>query len=202
MKKTEHGSKKESDKKNQLISRLNGFIIDYFNYFVLAVVVLIMVIGLVFFITPEYRQTVNELNEIKARRQKEYEASQQYLAQLNQLNSIYNKVNPDDLKKIENLLPSRAETEDLLSQLEAIAANNGLLLTSLEVDTGNKNKNVNLSAVDKIKIKMNVVGLDYVGLKNILRTIENNLRLMDIVNLSFSPAESAASFEIDTYYLK
>ena len=53
-----------------------------------------------------------------------------------------------------------------------------------------------------INLNLEVTAIDYTGFKNLLRTLENNLRLFDITELSFIPDENAASFVLSTYYYK
>ncbi len=56
--------------------------------------------------------------------------------------------------------------------------------------------------IGKITITMNIIGTDYDGLKSLLQTIENNLRLMDIKNISWSSDGNSTSLELVTYYMK
>ena len=54
----------------------------------------------------------------------------------------------------------------------------------------------------KVKIKLSVSGVSYKKLKALLLAIEENLRLMDVVDVNFSSERKTADLEIDTYYYK
>jgi hypothetical protein len=47
---------------------------------------------------------------------------------------------------------------------------------------------------------VDLVGLDYDGLKRLLRDIEQNLRLLDVRDLHFRQNSKEASLSIATYY--
>lgn len=51
-----------------------------------------------------------------------------------------------------------------------------------------------------IEVSMTITSIDYAGLKNLLPVFENNLRLFDITNLSFSPNDKKANLTFLTYY--
>ena len=138
-----------------------------------------------------------------------------YLEKLRELKTIYGEVGAADIEKIKKILPESSGEEQLLSQLERIILKNGLILTSLRVEKKEEIKGragvgqetvqqgeILPKEIGKLKIAMDIVGTDYAGIKHILRALENNLRIIDIVKLSFSPRENKTSLEAAAYYLK
>lgn len=207
---------KEQKRESQLIKKISRLLADYFKWVVAALTIALLAAGYFFLLAPKYKQIVEGLKLASEKQEEEYYEGERYLAQLNKLNTAYKNISPEDLKKIENLLPDKAGLEDLLVQAEAIASLNGMTLTSLEIGADEngiaaekpaaggeaKAGNKPASNIAQVGLNMSLVGVDYVGLKNVLKTIENNLRIMDVTGLEFSPAENTVSLKILTYYLK
>ena len=129
------------------------------------------------------------------------------LNKIKKLKEAYQQISREDIDKIEAILPEEGGEDKLLAELEDIVLGNGLILSSLQIEKKGAepiNKSIinNFSGeIGKIKIGMDIVGTDYVGLKNFLTVIEKNLRLIDIIKIGFSPAENKTSIEAYSYYL-
>ena len=128
----------------------------------------------------------------------EYLALKRFLTQLNELSGIYNKISAKDMAKVDRLLPDKIGIEDLMREMEVIVLQNGLFLTSLQVNEAGEHS----EGIGSVDITMNIVGTDYNGFKNLLYTIESNLRILDIVNLSFSPSSKSTTLNLIAYYQK
>lgn len=204
--------------------RIVYFLINYFNWLILAFVLIILALGYFLFIQPKYKQIARELDIISVSKEGKYIERQEYLNQLLKLKEVYYNIKKNDTNKIKIFLPDYHGTEDILSQLEFIALRNGLLLKSLQIkkdkeealsQKATKEKKITTdekvgaispggleSEVGKIEIGMEVVGVDYAALKNLLKTIENNLRLYDISSINYSPAGGSLTITLSTYYLE
>lgn len=200
------------------------FLIKYFNWIILAFILIVFVLGYFLFIQPKYKQITQELDIISASEEKDYAERQEHLAQLIKLKDAYYSIERDDINKINTFLPDYHGAEDILSQLEFIVLRNGLLLKSLQIkkdkeevlsekDTkvrkiAAREEKKSISSTDsglevgEIEIGMEVVGVDYIALKNLLKTIENNLRLYDISSINYSPEGGALIITLSTYYLE
>lgn len=201
-------------KKQHLIKRINGLLISYFKLSVVILFLLILLLGYFLVIMPKYNRISKEFNDAEDAQLSKQKNIEQYLGQLDQLNQTYNNISTDDLKKIEILLPSAPQTEQLMAEMQKIADDNGLIMPSLAVVPDDKNyllkpptltstaTDVTKMSLGKVEISMNLLGLDYKGLKNLLSILEKNLRLMDINRLSWSPDSDSVSLDITTYYLK
>ncbi len=205
----------------QLKQKANGFLIKYFNLLAIALAAIILIVGFFLLIKPKYNKIFQEIRLSNESSESKYNAAFAHLAQLNKLKAEYEKISPEGIKKIEIMLPSEKFYEEQFVQLESIVLKNGLLLTSLQISpeelpsgkesaaakAKNSQPEKNKAAeaglpeeVTKIKIAMNVAGVDYLGLKNLLYVLENNLQLIDITNLSFSPDQKSATLEMHAYY--
>ncbi len=208
---------KESDK-NISKQKVADFLLGNFNQVIIFIVIIIIGSGFLFLLYPKYKQ-INNFNQSKIKiLQAEYESKQKYLKALNEMKTAYSQIDPTLIAKIEAMAPKQAEVEKLISELEAVTIKNGLILSSLQIDNSQiKNQTevkanlepnrtttadtLIISGLSQIKIALKVVGTDYYGLKNILRTIENNLRIMDINKIAYDDAKSETSLEIIVYYL-
>lgn len=211
-----HNIKITENNNEQLKQKVNGFLIRYFNLLAIALAAIILIVGFFLLIKPKYNKISREIRLSNENSESKYDAAFAHLAQLNKLKTEYEKISPESIKKIEIMLPSEKFYEELFVQLESIVLKNGLLLTSLQIspegsagaDKAQNNqakkdekvKDALPEEITKIKIAMSVAGVDYLGLKNLLYVLENNLQLTDITNLSFSPDQKGATFEMFAYY--
>ncbi|MEA3463560.1 MAG: type 4a pilus biogenesis protein PilO [Patescibacteria group bacterium] len=223
MEKITIAQKNKIQQDNQQKQKINTLLIKYFKWLIFGVLTIILAAGYFLLIQPKYKQVAKDAESISEGKQLKYLTQQKYLNRLNELKAVYQSIKIQDRDKIEAILPNQAEIDKLFTEIEAIALSNGLILTSLQFESvksaakidnkyvvesakanqGSKDKINDLpEEIAKIKIIMNLVGTDYNGLKNILKTIERNLRLMDIIKLSFSPNDNQTSLELLAYYMK
>ena len=125
---------------------------------------------------------------------------------------------PSEIKKIDYILKPKDVPEELFSQVEAIVKKNGLLLKSLKIESGgeeSKDSSQKVSRtteektevalppeIGKTKATLEVLGVDYFGLKSLLASMENNLMLMDVASVNFAPEGNSVQLVFYTYYLK
>jgi len=95
-------------------------------------------------------------------------------------------------------LPSVYVPERLYGELEEIFASGGWSLN--EVKFSNNKDETEYPGLAQYDVTLSVSSIDYSGLKNLLHLLENNLRLIDVTNLSFSPDNNAATIGLRTYY--
>lgn len=210
-------------KNTKLISRnnkaVNVFLIRYYNWLVVLIAILIIVVGYFLLIQPKYRE-INSSKEPDNQNQIEeqpYSKKQAELSKFIELERAYNKISKADKEKIEAILPSKPDVEKLMAEIESIVLKNGLILTSLSIQQTEEKKSNNITAVISgdnsgskstdfsegiglVRISLSVAGADYVSFKNLLKTIENNIRLMDIKNIKYNGDNSEISLDIIVYY--
>jgi len=132
------------------------------------------------------------------------------------ISDIYSKVGSADLLKFNSVLPYQYKQEQLFGEFEEIANKNGWILKTVslsypdelvpgqvataplgEVSSfGSLNPNVG-----RVEVSLSLAGLDYQGVKKLLTVIEENLRLFDVSQITFSGA-SEVSLSLTTYYYK
>ena len=230
---------KKVKQSNRLVKRINDFLLNYFNWVILIIVLTILVTGFSIIIEPKYELVIRDVEIVRRDKEGEYLIQQAYFNKLNELKDAYQSIKPEDKRKIDIILPEQVEIEEFFSSMEALVLKNGLILASLNINSGelelkenkitneNENKEDTSSSssardqrkfykteeakaeindlsekIGKIHITMSIIGTDYDGLKNLLQAIENNLRLMDMENISWSPDGNSTNLQLVTYYIK
>ena len=111
---------------------------------------------------------------------------QQRLAQYRAEPQIANLVN--------DALPSKDSSAGILEQLRGIASNQGLVLDNVEMDS------VDSDIVGRLTIRFSL-DADYDALKLFLATLEKNIRIMDIQEVSFTKS-GVVRLAVNAYYQK
>ncbi len=195
---------------------LNLFLNNYFNIILAVVLILFLFFAYLVFLAPKFRATQAAISVNTEEKQLLYEATQKKLASLKIISEVYQKINPSDLQKFNSVLPDSYARERLFGELEEIISRGGWLISSVTispeeaaakapapaVDAGDPASaaTLNNKKVGTVSLQLSLTAIDYSGFKNLLRLLENNLRLFDITSVEFSPAADAATVVISTYY--
>ena len=192
------------------------FIINYYYIFIALICIFIMVGSVLFFFLPQYRLTLSELNANNQRAQIELVEKQKYQAKLVQLNDFYKSIDQNTRNKVMDIFPVQLDKENLLAEIEAICLANNLLIKSSDVvvEPSSADNNTSESASSSTStntdlsghlrsaiINLELSGRDYINFKKLLKTIENNLHLMDIEKLEYLPGKNQIILNIKIYYL-
>ncbi|MFH1233180.1 MAG: hypothetical protein V1649_00825 [Patescibacteria group bacterium] len=201
-----------------LKQKLNVFLIRYYNWLVILTAILIIAFGYFLLIQPKYRE-INSSKKPDSQNQTKqpYLKKQAEMTKFIELEQAYNKISKIDKEKIDASLPVKPDVEGLIAEIESIVLKNGLILTSLSIQqTEEKKSNSIAEIVSKgkpeskssdlpeevklVKISLSVAGADYISFKNLLKTIENNTRLMDVKNIKYNGDNSGVSLDLIVYY--
>ncbi len=194
----------------QVDNQLREFFINNYQLFIALICLLVMVGSLFLFFLPQYQRTLTEANDNYQQAQQDLLDKQKYQASLIQLNDFYKRIDQKTRNKVIDILPAKLDRENLLAEIEAICLANSLLIKSSDVvvsednaPTASSTANVtNLnSQLRSATIKLELQGKDYQSFKSLLKTVENNLHLMDIQRLDYSPGKNQIVLEIQVYYL-
>jgi len=185
----------------------------------LILVVVVITIGFFVFVIPKYKSISDNINTKDQEKKLELDYLNNYQLELTKYKTSYEKLEKEDIEKVNKIYPSLEDVEELFTELAVLVKKNGLLLNSIELKKFEE-KNVQKTAAKKednaqkegaiselsddigvVDINLSISGVNYKSLKNILRTFENNLRILDIQSLSFQSGNSL-SLEIKTYYDK
>lgn len=118
------------------------------------------------------------------------------------------EINPEDLTRLEKLLPDNVDNIKLVIDMNGIAQDHNLTLKNIKLDTTNKTEGEKLGRDDS---KYGTVSLSfsvnssYDNFQNFLGDLERSLRLVDITDLSVTASDSGIyefSVTLKTYWLK
>ncbi len=206
--------KQESGDKNELLEFFNN------NYpiFIGLVCLVVVIISFLGFFWPEYQNTLLEVNDNYQQAKIELANKQKYQSNLIKLNTFYKSIDKATRDKVFDMLPAELNKENILAEIEAICLANSLMIKSSDVkainDTAEEVKKTEASddqdkkpvikqenKINSAIIKLELQGREYNSFKGLLRTIENNLHLMDIKNVEYFPAKNQVVLSIQIYYL-
>jgi len=205
--------KKEKSNLREIKNIIILFFVEYFKLIVILIMLTVLTVSFFTLLKPRYNKIIEKIQVISAEKSEEYERRKKYLERLREANNVYNSISREDLEKIEFMLPAKKEHEELISQIEDIVAKQNLILISLDItEYGGDDKNQPAAQpapekttdkeIGKIKVNMEVSAVNYFGMKNLLSVLENNLRILDITNISFAPDQEVLVIEMLTYFKK
>jgi hypothetical protein len=197
----------ENNNKNKIYS----FLVKNFDYFIL-----IFVFFFAYFIYSYYfKGILIEINEVETQKinleQENYREQENYLKKLQEAKGGLERINIEDLKKVNLILPEEDQKKELFHYIDKLVKENQMNLqfikfSNLEHRNYNENKILTdqyyiADKVSRLKIDMRVSGVNYDRLKLLLNSIENNLRLMDVEFFNFSSLDNGElNLSIIAYY--
>ena len=179
---------------------------------IIGILILAFIGAVVFLDIPKVQSVLNLRKEVKNEKELLKE-KQEFITRIENLESSY-LANESVLKKLDYIMADGPDIPNLIVQLEALAIVGGMSPSNLnfsvteekigsekakevrgggEVKPEQAYKGYNLVTID---IKMSG---DYLGFKNFLQAVEENMRLMDIESITFAPKEigGAGGFEFN-----
>ena len=214
----------EAEKKRaRRVVMLNNFFSVYFKFIILIVILIIFIVSYIYVLKPKYDRAVESVKGNIASQERVYLQQLNKLNNFKQLVTVYNKIPSDEKDKLNNLLPPDYIKEQLFIELGYIIPQNGHNLTYLDFkkdkeieaeQEGQRRVNTSeeeLSAISfldelppdigYIKADIMISNTTYNSVKNIIKLLENNIRLIDIYEIDFNPEEESLSLSFATYYL-
>lgn len=216
MVKKEKKIKEPSILKEQL-RKLTILVLNNFNALIIFLVIVIIICGFLFVLKPKYNSVSDTLSISKEDKEAEKKLYKNYIEKLQEYKEDYSRISETDRQKIEKMIPPKEDVEDLFGIMESLVKKQGLVLLGLEVsDAGpllkNKDKDEEFEQKENVpqlmkdvvsaNIKLAVSGVDYNSFKRFLWAIEDNLRLMDVQTVYFSPNEGVVNIDLMTYFLE
>lgn len=190
------------DQKNQ--NSLNLFLSTYFNIIAVFILSLVLTGAYLIVIQPKYQETMAAIQANIEQQQKLLIEQQKNLASLKVVSELYNQIPASDLEKFNEVLPNNYIKERLFGELDEVISQSGFIVQSISLEKSSadnkEGEEVTAEKTGTINLRLSVSAIDYAGLKRALRLLENNLRLFDIKELSFSAGGNAVDLVLATYY--
>ena len=210
--------KGKNGKERQIRQKINVLLIKYFKWLIAFLVLVVLTFGYFLLLQPKYEKVAQLARNGQLSKEQEYQERREYLDKLKNLVTVFKSVKSSEIKKIDYILKKKDVPEELFTQVEAIVKKNGLLLNSLKIESGERESKSSSQKVSiggeektgvslppeigKTKATLEVWGADYFGLKSLLTSMENNLMLMDVISVGFSPEGNFVQLVFYTYHLK
>lgn len=176
------------------------------KFFTPIILVSIAIGGFFMFTKPIYEE-INVLKAEVADYSEALDNSKSLDAEKDELVKKYNAIDTDDLNKLEKLLPDGVDNIKLILEIEKLAAPYGMVLRDIKYDvkssnkelskeTGTQNERELISEEDGLSsgdnkdygtwdLSFSVQG-SYFNFLNFVRSLEKNLRIVDIASIDFS----------------
>lgn len=212
-------NEKNKEKSELLKIKISNFLMNYFDYFIFFIGIIILIIGLLAFIYPRYKQILKENQEIKNKMQIEYSEKTNRLNSMRNLKESYKSASDEEKSKILAMIPSESGASAIISEIESISLRNGAILDSIKIEPKAvlSDKNLKVETAEKnnppvgifskppekiglIKTEISLSSVNYSVLKSIIKSFENNLKIFDIAGISYNADESEAILNIYCYY--
>lgn len=201
-------AKKTDDSLKELGRQLYFFVYKFFWLFIAAASVAVLVAGYQLFLLAKYESIVS--NQEITSKQQEYIDKLQYYNQLIDLRNTYDKIDPENREKINQIVTTVNNQTELYREAEYIIKKNGLTVESIEPVTLDKSYDLsNLSNAARRSELLNsmrltitackVANVSYESLIRVLKTFELNLRIMDVIKVEYDPAQARATIQFITY---
>lgn len=103
---------------------------------------------------------------------------------INNIEALNNKLadKAEDIKKISNIVPNKKSSAELVSTVDDIARRNGVAILGLSISNQSTDPGSG-SSYNVVLIDLNLSG-SYQSLVSTLKSLEKNLRLLDVVQIS------------------
>jgi hypothetical protein len=204
--------KAEEQKKNSSQSAASDqakFVLyQYFWVIDILVALIVLAAGTLFFLLPRYRaiESDAQLQQVSETINKKSE----YLGELRGIIKLYEDISPENKSKINAIVNNTSDEASLVSELDYLVSKHGGSSTVKPVPTdasfrpdvlSNNQRQGGLSR-QITKTVVEVADISYNGLQGILRDIESNLRIMDVIRVEYNPGAHSARLEILTYQTK
>ncbi len=181
---------------------VNVLLNSYFNLFVVIFISFLLFLSYFLVLKPKVDETTNAISENINSHERLLKAEKDKLASLQEAILAYNKIDQIDLDRVGGILPNDYDKEALYGEIEEIIVKNGFIPTSI---TLTKTEAAVASSTNPkigvINIDLTVASVDYAGMKNLLKVLEANLRILDVKELAISGG-GAGTLNIDTYFYK
>ncbi len=198
------------ERRKALIKNVNEFLDNNFKWFIILVVVIILLSGYFFLLKPKRESSEKMLRVINQKREEDYYNKKEELKKIKDLLLVYSRISSSYIDKINSIAPP--DIDDLFTEMNQLISNQGLFVQSLNINKVNirdpklakKNKNDQeySEEIGGIKVSISVRGTDYEAFKNLLHSLENNLRLIDVERVDFDPKSQSTKLLLSTYYTK
>lgn len=146
------------------------------------------------------------------------QARERELESLKSLQTNFESISDSDIDLVSRILPNKEQVPELLTQLEVIARQSGVSLTSVGVSTveevnkqsarqrlqeqlNQTNQSNKPKELETMSIQMEITAFNYLSFRQFVDSLQSHTRIMDIQRMNFSAENQFHSITVHTYYL-
>jgi len=177
-----------------------------FKFILPTIFIGVAITGFFIFTVPLYQSISLERKQVESYNEA-LDNSKALEAERDKLTQKYNSIDPENISKLQKLLPDNVDNIRLILEIEKIALPYGMALKDVKYNTNsNDNKSSEVKGEDKIQSEAiktqgnNVFSNNNYGVWNLefstqgtyynflsfIKDLENNLRIVDIVSIQFT----------------
>ena len=184
------------------MARLRSFVSSYYIFVVIGVIVCILGLGYVFVISPQLAQLQSDGLDRKETRQQTLVSLQAELAQLRQAKVQFDQITAEDIRLLEHVLPTERDVPQLMVDIPRFAENLGLRLGGIDfTESAFASPTGTPTNIRRLNIATTVSGItSYDRLKTFLEAVQENVRILDLTSVSYSPTNDSYALVLITYF--
>ncbi len=163
---------------------------------IIAVLFVIASVGLYFGYTSDAITHIKDLRSQVTSQDVAFDHTRQITKKKQELIEKRNSISADDQARLSHLIPDSVDTVRLISEVNRIAAQNGVEVKSLDIKGGDASRagkpiGPDDSPVGAVQIDL-AVNSTYPRFFNLMNDLERSLRIMDITSVNVVAAPSSA----------
>lgn len=195
------------------------------RFFIPSILIALSVISFIVFTDPTYKD-VKDLKLEAAAYNQALDNAKSLQEKRDELAQKYNSFNPDDIEKVEKILPDSVDNIRLIIEIEKMAAQYGMILKQVKYDTFETDSDESGPVATETRTDALLANREYGEFElqfstegeyskflTFLRDIEESLRIVDVTDISFSSSSDVTTtgltsgsykydFTVKTYWLK
>lgn len=200
-------------KKKSQVAKLPHFMslwfADYYLYISVGFSACLVSVGIIMLVLPQFSVAhaiaKKDIPE-SLTHQQEFQTA---LAYLKKLDAAYRETNKQDIQRLGNILPTAPGTPELLTVVEGIANESAAQVKDIQFSIIESSKAIEAARLAGIEIPkgIGIVEVDitvgatpYASIKRLIGNIEQSVRLLDIVSLSYSPVDEDYVISLRSYF--
>lgn len=200
--------KNKKEKKNAKNLQLLLVLVRYYKLLTIVIVITVVAFGYTFILEPKYREISSGGQYNLETVETELAKRETYLDTLKTLVTNYQNISQAEINKLKKVLPEEKDLPGIFVQFEALAQEYDLFLSSISInevaEEVKKEKSSRSGKIKKLNVSLSLISIkeshDYADIKEFLSALENNLRLLDVNAVYFSPDALDYSVNLFTYY--
>lgn len=202
---------KNKNNKSILKKRINDFFVKYFSFFVVFIIVIVFTYGTFFVLMPCYDNALKSIDELTKSENARYNKKIEDLNSLRKFLNVYSKILTENIDKVKNIIPDEYQKEDIFLGMQELINNNQLTVKSIDINQDKsrvakdlEEKSIKSDGVGSYSINVDVDGINYDSLVELLDVFEKSAPLIEVNNFSFSPKidnrTEVSNISLTTYY--